>query len=184
MISKKEQAEAREAAARLIEMAGFLLTSEEQQAIEVVDFGLSNLKKEGAQISTIVQTERIGVKLVALTPFQVLPEHWHPPVGDDPGKEETLRHLYGDLSVFLPGQSESSLHAIPEGKSEHYSCRKEARMKTGETMTLAPGTKHWFAAGKRGAVAFSFSTVARDVLDQFTDPNIVRITQVEDGGKR
>jgi D-lyxose ketol-isomerase len=47
-------------------------------------------------------------------------------------------------------------------------------------MTLEPGTKHWFQAGEKGAVMYSFSTVARDVLDGFTDPNVERVTQIQD----
>ena len=46
--------------------------------------------------------------------------------------------------------------------------------------TFAPGEKHWFQAGPEGAVVYSFSSVARDVLDRFTDPGIQRVTRIEE----
>ena len=180
MITKEEQRKAQEEALRLYEKAQIRLSEAEKKAIEVVDFGLSNLSVEGVQILTLVQTERISVKLLALMPNQTEPEHWHPRVGDDPGKEETVRHLYGDLLFYVQGDETLSEGFIPEGKSAYYTCREEVTMKPGSQLTLAPGEKHWFQAGSRGAVLFSFSTVARDVLDLFTDPNIVRITKIAD----
>jgi D-lyxose ketol-isomerase len=45
---------------------------------------------------------------------------------------------------------------------------------------LQPGEKHWFQARNEGAVMYSFSTIARDALDQFTDPNIERIVKIVD----
>jgi D-lyxose ketol-isomerase len=46
---------------------------------------------------------------------------------------------------------------------------------------VAPGAKHWLQAGPQGAVVYSFSTCARDVLDGFSNPQIVRVTQIVDG---
>jgi len=43
-----------------------------------------------------------------------------------------------------------------------------------------PGKKHWFQAGEEGVVMYSFSSVARDVLDGFTDPKIQRVTKIQD----
>jgi D-lyxose ketol-isomerase len=180
MITKDQQKKAQEKAIRLFEKAQIPLSESEKKAIEVVDFGLSNLSVEGAQILTLVQTERISVKLLALMPNQTEPEHWHPRVGEDPGKEETVRHVYGDLLFYVGGEQTLSKGFIPEGKNSLYTCRREIQMEPGSQLTLAPGEKHWFQAGKRGAVLFSFSTVARDALDQFTDPDIVRITQIAD----
>jgi D-lyxose ketol-isomerase len=178
MITETQQRKAQEEAIRLFDKARILLSEAEKGAIEVVDFGLSNLPVEGAQILTLVQTERISVKLLALAANQTEPEHWHPRVGADPGKEETVRHVYGDLLFYVAGEQTLSEGYIPEGKDSLYTCRKEIRMEPGSQLTLAPGEKHWFQAGKRGAVLYSFSTVARDALDQFTDPDIVRITRI------
>jgi D-lyxose ketol-isomerase len=53
-------------------------------------------------------------------------------------------------------------------------------MKPADQITLAPGEKHWFQARDEGAVMYSFSTIARDALDGFTDSKIARITEVMD----
>jgi D-lyxose ketol-isomerase len=53
-------------------------------------------------------------------------------------------------------------------------------MKPGDQLVLEPGTPHWFQAGPEGAVVYSFSTPARDNLDTFTDPSVVRKTVVAD----
>jgi len=95
MITKEQQKDARMRAAEMIRAAGIGITEKEAESIEVVDFGLSNLEKEGVQVLTLVQTERISVKILVLFPNQTEPEHWHPPVGDDPGKEETIRVISG-----------------------------------------------------------------------------------------
>jgi D-lyxose ketol-isomerase len=156
--------------------AGLVISEEEIAGIEVVDFGLNNFEREGASILTFVQTGRIAVKVIALFPNQILPEHWHPPVGDDPGKEETLRAIWGDTLVYLPGENTLPDGSVPDGKERYYTCRKMVSMDPPDQMTLEPGVKHWFRAGPGGAVLYSFSSVARDVLDGFTDPNVERTT--------
>ena len=67
-----------------------------------------------------------------------------------------------------------------EGKDDRYTMRHEVVLYPGEQLMLAPGTKHWFQAGKRGAVMYSFSSKVRDTLDQFSDPDIVRETVIVD----
>ncbi|TVR56661.1 MAG: D-lyxose/D-mannose family sugar isomerase [Spirochaetaceae bacterium] len=178
-MTQTEKENAQKAANELFEKAGILVTEKERASVEVADFGLGNLRVEGAQILTLVQTERLGVKLLALTPGQTLPEHWHPPVGDDPGKEETVRHVYGELYVYLAGPDTMVHGTIPPGKDAVYTLRREVVMKPADQMTCAPGEKHWFQAGPSGAVVYSFSTVARDILDQFTDPDVKRQTVVQ-----
>ncbi len=182
MITQAEQHQARQQAIELIRKAGIILTKKEETSLEVADFGLSNLQVEGAQILTLVQTERLSVKLLALTPYQTEPEHWHPPVGDDPGKEESVRLLYGDLYFYLEGPPNITRGYIPEGKEHVYQLRHEIAFQPGDQLTCKPGEKHWFQAGPTGAVLFSFSTVARDSLDCFTDPNVQRQTIVSEGG--
>lgn len=171
---------ARVEAAKMIRESGITISDEEAGSIEVADFGLGNLKKEGAQILTLVQTDRIGIKVIALFPNQVLPEHWHPRVGDDPGKEETIRVAKGILYLYLPGNDNESKAPIPDGKKSVYTCRHEITMNLNDQLTIQPGCKHWFKAGNEGAVVFSYSTVARDILDQFSDPDIVRVTKISD----
>lgn len=180
MLTRQEYAAARERAAAMIRAAGIRITDDEAGRIEVADFGLSRLDREGAQILTLAATDRIAVKIIALFPGQTLPEHWHPRVGDDPGKEETIRVVGGTTRSYVPGEDNVRDGCVPEGKQDAYTVRHEILMGPGEQITLPPGTKHWFQAGKSGVVMYSFSTVARDVLDEFTDPDIERMTKVVD----
>ena len=87
-----------------------------------------------------------------LLPNQTEPEHWHPTVGDDPGKEEVIRAISGELYFYIPGEDNMKHGFIVEGKNECYTMRHEVDMKPGEQLVLAPGTKHWFQAGPSGAV--------------------------------
>jgi D-lyxose ketol-isomerase len=150
------------------------------EKVEVADFGLSRLDTEGAQILTLIATDRITVKIITLFPSQTLPEHWHPRVGEDPGKEETVRVISGTVRFYIPGDESMSEGFVPDGKEDAYTVRHELILKPGEQITLQPGTKHWFQAGNEGAVMFSFSTVARDILDCFTDPHIDRVTRIQE----
>jgi len=180
MLTRREYRAAQEHAVALIRAAGLALTDEEAGRVEVADFGLSRLDREGAQILTWVATDRIAVKIIALFEDQSLPEHWHPRVGADPGKEETIRVVHGVLRCYIPGVDTLQAGFVPEGKQEAYSTRQEHLLGPGAQITLAPGTKHWFQAGAGGVVMYSFSTVARDILDQFTDPNVQRVTRITD----
>ncbi len=180
MITRTERARAQRAAHDLIRQAGICLREDEPDTIEVADFGLGHLSEEGAQILTFIQTDRIAVKVIALTPWQALPEHWHPRVGDDPGKEESVRHVWGDLFVYIDGPPTLEKGRIPASKGEVYTVRHELVLASGDQHTFIPGSKHWFLAGSRGAVAYSFSTTARDILDRFTDPAVQRVTAVEE----
>jgi D-lyxose ketol-isomerase len=164
----------------MIKASGIHITREEVEKVEVADFGLSRLDMEGAQILTLVSAGRIAVKVVALFGGQTLPEHWHPPVGDDPGKEETVRVVSGTLRFYIPGDDNMREGAIPAGKENVYTARHELIFKPGDQITMEPGTKHWFQAGEDGVVMYSFSSVARDVLDGFTDPEIKRTTEIQD----
>jgi len=178
MITTQELLHARRQAADMIREAGIHITDKEADGIEVVDFGLSRLEKEGVQVLTLVQTDRISVKVLALFPNQTEPEHWHPPVGSDPGKEETVRVISGTMYFYLPGENTFKEGFLVKGKEHCYTMRHELVMRPGDQVTLAPGVKHWFQARNEGVVMYSFSTIARDVMDQFTDQAIVRTTKV------
>ena len=148
-------AEARERAAAMLADAGIVLTPAERDAIEVADFGLGHLEEMGLQIVVYVNTERCCAKELVLFPRQTCPEHRHPPVGDDPGKEETFRCRTGTVHLHVEGHDEIVL-------------------RPGEQFTIPPDTLHWFRAGDEGAVVSEFSTRSRDETDVFSDPRIVR----------
>jgi D-lyxose ketol-isomerase len=178
MITRAEQKMARERAAQMIAQAGIRISEEEKNKIDVVDFGLSHLEIEGVQVLTLVQTDRISVKVLALFPNQTEPEHWHPPVGNDPGKEETIRVVAGTVYFYVEGENTFNEGFLVKGKEKYYTLKHEIVLKPGDQITFQPGEKHWFQARDDGAVMYSFSSVARDALDQFTDPGIVRIVRV------
>jgi D-lyxose ketol-isomerase len=147
--------EAREHAAAALEKAGIVLTDAERAAIEVTDFGLDRLEEVGLQLLVYVNTERCCAKELVLFPNQTCPEHRHPPVGDDPGKEETFRCRRGTVTLRVGGSPEIVL-------------------RPGEQFTIPPNTLHSFQAGPEGAIVSEFSTRSRDETDVFTDPRIVR----------
>src|SRR5438874_4629802 len=147
--------EARERAAAMLARAGIVLTPAERDAIEVTDLGLGRLEETGLQLLTYVNTERVCAKELVLFPRQICPEHRHPPVGDDPGKEETFRCRTGEVELHVEGRAPVGLFP-------------------GQQLTIPPDTLHWFQAGPDGAIVTEFSTRSRDELDVFTDPQIVR----------
>jgi len=149
------QQEARERAAAMLADAGIVLTPAERDAIEVTDLGLGRLEETGLQLLTYVNTERVCAKELVLFPRQICPEHRHPPVGDDPGKEETFRCRTGVVHLHVEGHDEIVL-------------------RPGEQFTIPPNTLHWFQAGADGAIVSEFSTRSTDEHDVFTDPHIVR----------
>lgn len=179
MITKKELDEVCQRSIEMIEGAGIHLTETDKEKVTAADFGLSRLQKEGIQILTLFDTDRIAGKILVLLPYQTEPEHWHPSVGDDIGKEEVIRALSGELYFYIPGEDNMKKGFIVEGKDAYYTMRNEVDMKPGDQLILPAGTKHWFQAGPSGAVMYSFSTKVRDALDQFTDPNIERVTVIE-----
>ena len=163
----------------MIESAGIYLTEADKKKITAADFGLGRIREEGVQILTLFETARMAAKILVLLPYQTEPEHWHPPVGDDPGKEEVIRGIWGDLTFYIPGKDTLKHGFIVEGKEAYYTMRNEVVIHPGDQLVLPPGTKHWFQAGERGAVMYSFSTKVTDLLDQFSDPDIVRETLIE-----
>ena len=180
MVRRSDMVKMQKRAAQLIEQAGIRLTEAEIGKIDTVDFGLNHLEIEGAQILTMLQTERISVKLLALLPNQTEPEHWHPPVGSDPGKEETIRIVWGTVYFYVDGPSTLQKGFVLKGKEGVYTLRHELVLQPNDQLTFPPGQKHWFQAGGEGAVLYSFSSVARDALDGFTDPAVNRVTQIVD----
>jgi D-lyxose ketol-isomerase len=135
--------------------AGIVLTAAEQDAIEVADFGLGQLEQIGLQLVVYVNTERVCAKELVLFPGQACPEHRHPPVDGEPGKEETFRCRTGSVQLWVDGHGEMVLWP-------------------GDQFTIPPDTLHRFQAGDEGAIVSEFSTRSRDDADVFTDPRIRR----------
>lgn len=171
-----ETQEARERTLRYLADQGFVITADEADAIEVVDFGLSDLERTGLQLLTYVNTDRYCAKELVLFPGQICPEHRHPPVGADPGKMETFRCRAGRVYLFVEGTPTGSpAGRVPEGDEAHYTVSHEIVLEPGQQYTIPPNTRHWFQAGPEGALISEFSSTSRDEFDVFTDPRIRRV---------
>jgi len=179
MITRAEQRQAQQRAAELLQKTGLAVRPDELAGIEVADFGLGELESSGAQILTLVNSEKIAAKLLALTPGQTLPEHAHPRLGSYEGKEETLRCAWGELYLYGPGAPTPNPKGHPPaGRVDTYTVWHEHILRPGDQVTFEQNTPHWFQAGPEGTVVWSFSTKAVDVQDVFTDPHIARRTVI------
>ena len=161
--------------------AGITLTPEEHERIEVAEFGLGRLDSEGLELLTYVNTDRCCAKELALFPRQTCPEHRHPPVDGEPGKEETFRCRWGEVYLYVEGGDARPREAKakpPAGRERTYTAWSEIVMRPGEQYTIPPNTRHWFQAGDAGAVVSEFSTRSRDETDVFTDEQILRTTVI------
>lgn len=155
--------------------AGIVLTPEEGANIEVADFGLGQLAESGLQLVTYVNTLRCCAKELVLFPGQTCPEHRHPAIDGEPGKEETFRCRWGRVYLYVEGEPVSSAACKPpKGREATYTVWHEVVLNPGEQYTILPDTLHWFQAGDEGAVVSEFSTRSRDEYDVFTDPEICR----------
>ena len=179
MITIEQLESARARAREYLERVGIVLTPEEAANIEVADFGLGELETTGLQLVVYVNTERVCAKELVLFPRQTCPEHRHPPVGDDPGKEETFRCRWGTVYLYVEGKPAGNpIARRPAGHESAYTVWHEVVLRPGEQWTIPSNTLHWFQAGDEGAVVSEFSTRSRDEYDIFTDPQIQRATVV------
>jgi len=175
MLTREEETQYRERAARLLDRAGIAVTDEERAGIEVAEFGLDEVERTGLQIVVYVNNDRYCAKELVLLPRQTCPEHRHPPRAGDPGKMETFRCRWGKVWLYVPGPAAPRPNArVPEGSKDHYTVFHEIELNPGEQYTVPPDTFHWFQSGDEGAIISEFSTHSTDESDIFTDPRIQR----------
>jgi len=173
---RKEAIEqARKRVLEYLDRAHIVMRPEERESVEIADVGLDEYDETGLALLVYVNTDRCCAKELVLFPHQTCPEHRHPPVGDDPGKEETFRCRWGKVFLYLPGAPAPNPQATPpEKRKQWYTVWHEIVLNPGEQYTIPPNTLHWFQAGDEGAVVSEFSTKSRDECDIFTDPEIQR----------
>lgn len=180
MLNKKQFEEARIKALEYFNKANIVLTEEEKLNMEVSDFGLGKLEDTGIEDVVYVNTERCCSKEIILFPHQTCPQHRHPPIGANPGKEETFRCRWGIVYLYVEGEpTDNPVAKPPKGREKSYTVWHEIILKPGMQYTLHPNTWHWFQGGPEGAVVSEFSTLSHDELDLFTDEDIKRITVIE-----
>ncbi|MFZ5517490.1 MAG: D-lyxose/D-mannose family sugar isomerase [Candidatus Zhuqueibacterota bacterium] len=179
MISREQYEQTRRQTIEFFKKAGIVLTEKEKKNIEVADFGLGELDSTGLEIVTYVNTDRVCAKELVLFPRQTCPEHRHPPVMGEPGKEETFRCRAGEVYLYVSGEAAEHPKARPpRGREKWYTVWHEIVLRPGEQYTLPPNTLHWFQAGADGAIVSEFSTRSRDDSDIFTDPAIQRAPEI------
>ncbi|MFR8002374.1 MAG: D-lyxose/D-mannose family sugar isomerase [Hydrogeniiclostridium sp.] len=175
MLTEEQIKAARERTLEYFQKAGIVLTEEEKGRIEIADMGLGQLEVFGLQLITYVSTQRCSAKELVLFPGQTCPEHIHPPIDGEPGKEETFRCRMGTVYLYVDGEpTPNPVCTVPEEKRRWFGAAHEIILRPGEQYTLFPGTRHWFQAGPEGCIVSEFSTRNVDEKDIFTDPEIVR----------
>src|SRR5438132_1253148 len=180
MITRTAAREAQARAAAMLGEAGIALGAEERDQIEIAEFGLADLERTGLEIVVYVNTDRYCAKELVLFPRQTCPQHRHPPVGGDRGKEETFRCRWGLVWLYVEGDPTPDIQArAPAGSEDHYTVFHEITLHPGEQYTIPPNTLHWFQAADEGAIVSEFSSTSRDESDIFTDPRIVRAPKAE-----
>ena len=182
MLKRSQKRHAQSRAADMLSDLGIILTAQEQEQIEIADFGLGDLERTGLEVVVYVNTDRYCAKELMLFPRQTCPQHRHPPVGQDPGKMETFRCRWGRVWLYVEGEPAQQPQAhVPAGSEAHYTVFHEIELQPGEQYTIPPDTWHWFQAGAQGAIVSEFSSTSRDEFDIFLDPRIKRISEVVEG---
>ncbi len=173
MLTKDLYEKTCERALGYLEDAGIVVTENEKKNMEIAEYGLNDIENIGLELIVYVNTERCCAKELILFPGQTCPEHRHPPVADDSGKEETFRCRWGKVYLYVSGPPAKSPKAkAPKGSEEYFTVWHEIELNPGEQYTLIPDTLHWFQAGQEGAIISEFSTKSRDEFDIYTDPRI------------
>ncbi len=173
MLTKKDYEKYSSEAKKYLDKASIAITKEEEEKIEVAEYELGCIDKVGLELVVYVNTDRCCAKELVLLPYQTCPEHRHPEINGETGKEETFRCRYGKVYLYVEGEGKDEILAKrPEGMEEYFTCTNEIILNPGEQYTIMPNTLHWFQAGPEGAVVSEFSTKSRDEYDIYTDPRI------------
>ena len=170
-MEKKQLKEVTEKAKALIKRSGLFITEQEWRQFAINDFGLGNIFCEGFQFIDILRSERLRITVIVFLPNQTIPQHVHPSYRNEPGKEETLRVLYGRTQVFVEGPQNSDDTSIPANKEAYYTVNHKIVLDAGQQYTVPPGIKHWFQAGPEGSVNLVFQNRVDETQNIFDDPN-------------
>jgi D-lyxose ketol-isomerase len=170
-------------AAERLKQAKMALREDEIESIEICDYELKRYDEIGTAIVIYVNTKRCCAKEMILEPSQLCPEHRHPPLPEYQydGKEETFRCRWGITYLYIEGEpTKNPGFQPPKDKLNTFTVFHEIVLQPGEQYTMKPNTRHWFAAGPEGAIISEFSTPSYDLLDIFTDPEIIRVSNLDD----
>jgi D-lyxose ketol-isomerase len=175
MLTRTGVTQARQQVGTMLNKAGIVLTPREQADIEITDLGLGEYARQGLALVVYINDERYCAKELVLQPRQTCPQHRHPPVDGQPGKQETFRCRAGQVYLYVEGTPAAHPQCrAPEGSETAYTVWHEIALGPGEQYTIPPDTLHWFQGGDEGAIVSEFSSRSADEHDIFTDPRIVR----------
>jgi D-lyxose ketol-isomerase len=175
-MTAEQREEYRRRALDLLARAGVTLRSDEQRDMESHRSGSRRLRDRGPRRGRLREHRARLREGAGAAPAPDLPQHRHPPVGSEPGKEETFRCRLGEVYLYVPGAPTSAPRARPPvERAATYTVAHEIVLRPGDQYTIAPDTWHWFQAGPDGAVVSEFSTRSTDEHDIFTDADIRRV---------
>ena len=181
MLAKEQENEVREKCLKYFNNANIVLTKNENNNIEITDFGLNRLEELGLQLITYVNTNRVCAKELILLPWQICPEHRHPEINGNPGKEETFRCRWGQVNLYVPGKpAKKPKGKVPEDKKEYFTVWNKIILNPGDQYTIKEKTLHWFQGSPEGVVVSEFSTTSIDEANLWTDQKIKRISELEE----
>jgi D-lyxose ketol-isomerase len=175
----EELKEVKDKTVAMLRNAHIVITGREKKNIEIADLGLNDIKRIGLQVVVYENNDRYCAKELILLPRQLCPEHRHPPMDEsNRGKQETFRCRWGEIYLYVPGETTKDPKAVvPEKYRQHLHVWREIVLHPGEQYTLKPDTLHWFQAGDEGAIISEFSSASHDETDVFSDPNIIRVSE-------
>ena len=174
-MDKTNLAEIKKSVIKVYENSKIVFTKKDIEDMDICDLGLGDFYRIGISIIIYINTKKVCAKEMALTPDQICPQHRHPDIAGETGKEETFRCRWGEVYLYIPGpETKNRMGKIPKKYKNRFSVFHEILLKPGDQYTLKPNTWHWFQAGPKGAVLSEFSTHSYDAGDIFYDKKIKR----------
>ena len=111
MLTKEVYESCSKRALEFLDKAGIALTEEEKQNIQVAEYDLNQVETIGLELVVYVNTEKCCAKELVLFPYQTCPEHRHPEINGEEGKEETFRCRYGKVYLYVEGEPTDNISA-------------------------------------------------------------------------
>lgn len=179
MITVNEKIYFQNKASLFFKKANISTNANQIKSIEIADFNLNNFEIIGLSILVNDRMTDKYEKEIVILPNQTCPQHMHPIVNDDVGKEETLICRWGVLYLYVPGENKKIQAKIPKGREDTFTVFNEIILKPSDKFTILPETWHWFQAGNSGAVVTSLSNITSENKDVFKDINISRFTIIK-----
>ncbi len=180
-ITKSQLETWQQQASAQLDRAGIVLSPTEHTQIEIADFGLGAFEQSGLALVVYINTDRVCAKELIMFPGQTCPEHLHPTINGEAGKEETFRCRVGVVYLYVSGEpTPQPVATVPAGHEADYTVFHEIVLHPGQQYTIYPDTWHWFQAGPEGAIVSEFSTRSTDENDLFRSPQIRRLPDVTD----